>query len=428
MKRTYSKYIHIVLSAFITLALHSCTDESDSGNSQIEDSVREAVQEVIIDWGESQEYISGKTQEQDVFILSSEEGYLLLKDKNSDQATVYQFHEDGLCAASVILSYTLPQADIKSILNDYTYIGDLDSSSVYLNQAKNTLAVTYINDTKQVIGFTPIISDAFEKLPLINIITEETQSVGYNSAMISGSITGVEDMSNVATTGVLYDTTPDFLAATNKIQRTSQPSSKFTVQLSNLEQGTTYYYCTAIYIDDTYYLGEVKSFTTLKEPTYNIGDFYPDPSNPEGVVFYISDAGRHGKIVSLDNQKSIKWDTNSIFCTFYGNRNTVDGSKNNMSKNSTLAGGWCYNHGTGWYCPARGELVNLNKAVKSVNATLSKAGYDTLNGFFWSSTENDNNTAYIVCVSQNGYMGYSGGWYGFNSKDQNRSVCAIKKF
>ena len=436
MKKHSFQYIIMLFSILLTTAIHSsCSDSPDiaeeesiennedgnenNGNSS---DIEESISQIITEWGESAGYVIANMQNYDMSV--SEEDFLLFNGKGTDRSVSYQFHEGGLCAAAILIPTTDVQTDIQLAPEGYIYLGNQESTAVYMNQDKNTFITAYREDAYQVIGFTPIVSSAFENLPPIIVTTNAAESIGYTSAKVSGTVTGIEEATN-AKIYVYYDMLPTFPAETNK---TAELGSNLSVTLSGLEMGTTYYYCATVCIDNIYYYGNTNSFTTLKEKTYAIGDFYPNATSPEGVVFYIEDGGKHGKIVSLDNEKRMKWDTNSIGCQYYGNTNSVDGSRNTMSTSSSLVGGWCYNHGDGWYCPAKGELIKLNKAIKEVNAALSSKGYDTIDGFFWSSTEYANNEAYIVCVSAYGYMGYTGGWSGNNTKNQNNSVCAIKKF
>lgn len=427
------RFIYIFISILLAIATYSCSDENEIVEKEDEKETeydsntfitQKAISQVITEWGESTDYVLANMKEHD--ITASEEDFLLFNGKEANQSISYQFYEGGLCTAVLIIPANTPSTDIQSALTEYIYLGNQGETSIYLNQDKNTVVATYKENSHQVIGFTPITSSVFENLPPLIVTTDDAKNIDYVSATVSGSIEGIKDV-DTPKIYIYYDTNPIFPASTNKTKEMLFGNNLSTT-LSGLTQGTTYYYCIAICLNDIYYYGDIKSFTTLKEKTYTIGDFYPNAVSPEGVVFYIENSGTHGKIVSLDNKKNLKWDNNGIFCTHYGNTNSVDGSKNTMPKSSSLAGGWCYDHGTGWYCPAKGELINLDKAIEKVNATLSSKGYDTINGIFWASTEYANNEAYIVCVSAKGYMGYTGGWNGYNTKNQNNSVCAVKKF
>lgn len=123
--------------------------------------------------------------------------------------------------------------------------------------------------------------------------------------------------------------------------------------------------------------------------------------------------------------------THKTFAQKRGCTSTTDGytNTNKMPKSSSriLAGPWCLNHGTGWYCPARGELVTLANNVNKVNSTLSSGGYHNLDTQFWSSTESSSDKAYVVTLGAMSSSDYVGNYYAV-SKGQNYHVCAIKQF
>ncbi len=165
--------------------------------------------------------------------------------------------------------------------------------------------------------------------------------------------------------------------------------------------------------------------------TYEVGDLWPDAAAPEGVVFDVESGGRHGKIVSLDCAYNLAWDPDAtLFTPSASCSNTTDGSQNDMPQKESSAGQWYAEKGEGWYCPARGELLTLNRVIDKVNATLTSIGRDRQEGMYWSSTEDLSSgtgmNAFIVCIDH--WLQYSGGWYDGVSKDNPHQVCAVKKF
>lgn len=112
--------------------------------------------------------------------------------------------------------------------------------------------------------------------------------------------------------------------------------------------------------------------------TYKVGDLYDDGFK-KGVVFEVSDDGKRGKIVSIE-ERSLNWNRAKEWCASLGN-------------------GWR------WYLPTIEELKTLYKAKKSVNDTLKANGLSLLSGYYWSSVEND--YRYVFGVSMyNGYTTY----------------------
>ena len=151
------------------------------------------------------------------------------------------------------------------------------------------------------------------------------------------------------------------------------------------------------------------------EKTWKVGDYY-NVNGKEGVVFWVDETGKHGKIVSLDQNK-LHW------CTYEESKNGLsgitadkyDGMRNLQSimkisdwRNKYPAFAWCADHGSGWYLPALDELKELllNDDVRDkVNRALTKKGISVmLPGIgefdhYWSSTEYDKWSAWYVDMS-----------------------------
>lgn len=138
---------------------------------------------------------------------------------------------------------------------------------------------------------------------------------------------------------------------------------------------------------------------------YKIGDVYPASGTPIGVVWDVRNGGMNGTIISLD-QDYLKWDINGIFCTEYPAYNSSDGSKNNMGSTQPYAK-WVKAHGSEWFGPAINQLKISKTDLALINNTLRELNKTEMNGFYWSSTQKNNNQAYIMTVTENGYMGYS---------------------
>lgn len=168
--------------------------------------------------------------------------------------------------------------------------------------------------------------------------------------------------------------------------------------------------------------------------TYKVGDYYDDGTK-KGVVFDVWDGGRHGKIVSLDQNES-QWCTKEQY-----DKKIVVGadSKNNGKVNTDKvmarsdadqypAFTWCCNKGNDWYLPAIYELklLLLNDSVHdAVNITLAQKGgtklYNKKNSrWYWSSTESNEFCAWYVVMCD--------GDTNFNIKDNYRYVRAVSAF
>ena len=101
-----------------------------------------------------------------------------------------------------------------------------------------------------------------------------------------------------------------------------------------------------------------------RDGVYNVGDYY-NRNGKEGVVFEVSDGGRHGKIVSLDETQEVYWYTGKE---------------------------WCQNKGNGWYMPSKHELQTIFGCKSEINNTLSKNSAEGIGeDIYWSSTEDELN-------------------------------------
>ena len=257
----------------------------------------------------------------------------------------------------------------------------------------------------------------------LHVTTHDAADITRTQALLSGSI----DWEIPATLGFLVSTNSN-PNLDNSINIVADYSMVFSEMISGLNMLTTYYFKAYALMSGVYYYGQTKQFSTVG---YMVGDFYPDDDNPIGVVFYTSDNGSHGKIVSVIHTYGKKWDSRGfLHFTDTGGYNTTDGSLNPMPRPYSPVQDWIDdNLGEGWYCPATGELTTICNNVQAINNTLENNGYQYLSGFYWASTQYDISTAYIKCVAKpSGYMGYSNGWSGYNTKDENNSVLGVKKF
>ena len=130
---------------------------------------------------------------------------------------------------------------------------------------------------------------------------------------------------------------------------------------------------------------------------YRIGDFYND-GKKQGVVFEVSEDGKRGKIVSIQEAKKQLWTSDSEECgRLIGADDECEGV-NNMDRvklisdwqNKYPAFAWCVYLGEDWYLPAVGELktfIQNEEVRKSVNRTLDLFGVKVSSEQYWSSTE-----------------------------------------
>lgn len=122
--------------------------------------------------------------------------------------------------------------------------------------------------------------------------------------------------------------------------------------------------------------------TKIKYHPFAIGDTY-SINGKKGIVFYITDNGIHGKIVSTD-ETQCQWSTEYIIT---GATDKNDGMAN-MKTIQKISGwrekypafAWCADKGDGWYLPAINELEAIYDLgiLISTNYYLSSTEYSTI--------------------------------------------------
>ena len=144
------------------------------------------------------------------------------------------------------------------------------------------------------------------------------------------------------------------------------------------------------------------SSTTIVRGTYKVGDYYDDGTK-QGVVFEVSEDGRHGKIVSLVQSKQ-QWCSEAEYAKRIetGATDQADGMTNQRIikqidywRYKYPAFAWCADLGEGWYLPAieESKKILLDDSVHDkVNRTLQELKAPMLfargdKGWYWSSTE-----------------------------------------
>lgn len=162
------------------------------------------------------------------------------------------------------------------------------------------------------------------------------------------------------------------------------------------------------------------------ERTWKVGDYY-NVDGKEGVVFWVDETGKHGKIISLDQANKLWWCTNAEYektltgiasDEYDGMRNLQSIQKISDWRNKYPAFAWCADHGNGWYLPAikELELLLLNEEVHdAVNNQIAREGKAKLfskgeyHKVYWSSTEQGKWCAWLVG------MGAGGAYYGYRT-------------
>lgn len=165
-----------------------------------------------------------------------------------------------------------------------------------------------------------------------------------------------------------------------------------------------------------------------------IGDLITFPDGTRGIVFYIGADGK-GLSVSLAEGEE-QWDANRRNEDISALRNFEDeygdlvyGAGEQFSRiilsilgNQGKAAFWCNLQGNGWYLPSAGELFTLMSAFKEnpmLKDVLKNYGGGEMDGWYWSSSENDRDEAWNVS---------DGRWISTEKKHEKNKVRAIRSF
>ena len=163
---------------------------------------------------------------------------------------------------------------------------------------------------------------------------------------------------------------------------------------------------------------------------YKVGDYYNN-GKKQGVVFKVSEDGRHGKIVSLTQSEYIFPWTSDIDerkrligadDKYHGAKNMakVEQIPNWQSKYPAFA--WCASLGEGWYLPALEELLAIYRSKEKLNAALANNGAEIAK-WYWSSTESNDKWGGEFCAW------YVGDGYTYDTyKSYNSYVRAVSAF
>ena len=166
--------------------------------------------------------------------------------------------------------------------------------------------------------------------------------------------------------------------------------------------------------------------TAVEETKYSVGDFYDDGTK-KGVVFEVSEDGKHGKIVSL-KETTCKWSTDILYPEISVGEGCINPGKaktdivmRSKDCDEYPAFKWCREQGEEWYLPSKEELMAIYDVKDLVNKTLVQYSYrEITNAWHWSSTERSKLYAWGV------YMG--SGNTGLDRKSFYSSVRAVSAF
>jgi hypothetical protein len=194
---------------------------------------------------------------------------------------------------------------------------------------------------------------------------------------------------------------------------------------SSTEVGT--YVFNATYNDVT---SENITITVKSARVYAPGDKYEE-DGVEGVVFYVTDGGTSGYIMSMD-ETALEWSTENEWVNCVSTRgdwHTEDMLK--LGADKYPAAKWCADHGDGWFMPSSKELQWMWDAVSNgthkfdyefVELYNDKLDDPIVEDYYWSSNETTEDLAEVVVFMENSVVCLS------PSKQSKFCVRAVYKF
>ena len=137
--------------------------------------------------------------------------------------------------------------------------------------------------------------------------------------------------------------------------------------------------------------------------TYKIGDRYITDDGVQGIVFWVDETSRHGKIVSM-RQGSLKWCDPDIQQQDWSLKGSskVNGQKNThqvlegATKGQFPAFLWCKTLGKNWYLPSMMEMKAILQNDCVMNAIKVYGIPTSPLKEYWTSSEIDSKFAYMV--------------------------------
>jgi len=270
----YSKYLSLVCVVVLCLLTFSCKEDSSEipiiNPEEPTDTVilEKVLKGATIEWGLSREQIISHMDGYNQVKMSGSDMLQFITSK-SEQSISYQLHNGKLCATLIMIPSASSDMNWQSLLNDYTYVGELSGCKVYENVKKNTMAAIWqpadTDSTYDAIGFTPIISDAYETVPPLSVELTKDASPKTLSCTLYGKVVGVDKSVEV---GFIYSSEEQLSEYSGKkVSTVSQ--GDYSITLNRLLDDQKYYYRAYALIDDIYYLSDIKSFTT-EQLTYEL--------------------------------------------------------------------------------------------------------------------------------------------------------------
>lgn len=152
---------------------------------------------------------------------------------------------------------------------------------------------------------------------------------------------------------------------------------------------------------------KIKPNDIVQEKTYKVGDLY-SIADKTGIVVFVSEDGKHGKIISMHQAKRI-WAKKIHFYTSDNYNSGRFNLKSIPSDANVPAIDWCIGLGSGWYLPAVNEMKFIYQNIDIINESLNKYGGTQIlpNEMYWTSTESSKTEAIASHSSYHAFLNKS---------------------
>lgn len=233
--------------------------------------------------------------------------------------------------------------------------------------------------------------DSYDKDPLPTSfkVTTENCVVGITEATLKGSVSGVN---NSVTAGVIYNISNN-LDEYHGYKVDTYTNGDFEVRLSELTESETYYYRAYAIIDNKYYYGDIKSFTT-EAFTYSIdGRVYKMirvEDGPNGTFYMMQTELPPNKDLLIDMDNYGRFDRNKNGCFVKTECHTFI----NLLRKGT---------GLNWRLPTKEEW-KYAASGGSKSAKYKFSGSNTIGDVAWYN-DNSQNSAHGLALKKANELG-----------------------
>ena len=192
----------------------------------------------------------------EILVLQNQENAILLGRREcqvSSEATAVEV----TLSTNVAFEYTILDADwlrerqsATRGLTAHRLVFEIDANPSHVQREAK---IVFRNSDLAVSDTLTIGQDGF-----IPVTTGEATHVTASSAELGGEVYAANQY---IACGILYGTSPE-LSSTNGSKKSTTSKGAFSVSVTGLQSGTTYYYCAFVVNDGEYEYGDVRSFTT----------------------------------------------------------------------------------------------------------------------------------------------------------------------